>query len=452
MSGSAAPDLVVVCEEAGVRLVRFLYCDNGGVVRGKVVPVDQLTERMRTGVGLTVAMQAMNSLDQLQSVPEMGPVGEIRLVPDPSTFVVAPYAPRTAVMLVDLRRLDGQPYEACPRQFLARMVSGLTDRGMELRCGVETEFSLARVEDGRHVPVDASLCFSTVGMAAAVDVMDAIVDALDRQAIPLAQYYPELGHGQHELSVTPRPALSAADAQILVRETVRAVAGRHGLVASLAPKPWPDQAGNGAHVHLSLWDAAGERNLFHDPAGRFGLSRLAEQFVAGVLAHVPGLLALTAPSFNSFQRLRPHHWSSAFSCWGADNREATVRVPSTFWGEEERSTNLEYKPADASANPYLALGGLIAAGLDGIERALEPPPPVAIDPGTLDDAEMEAAGIRPYPSTLAGALDHLEADEVLMAALGDLLARSYLAVRRSEYDEYADADEAFQYAGHFSKY
>jgi glutamine synthetase len=443
---------VGVCEEAGVRLVRFLYCDNGGVVRGKVVPVDQLTERMRTGVGLTVAMQAMNSLDQLQSVPEMGPVGEVRLVPDPSTFVVAPYAPRTGVMLVDLRRLDGQPYKACPRHFLTRMVSGLTDRGMELRCGVESEFSLARADDGRHVPIDASLCFSTVGMAAAADVIDAIVDALDRQAIPLAQYYPELGHGQHELSVTPRPALAAADTQVLVRETIRAVASRHGLVASLAPKPWPDQAGNGAHIHLSLWAGAGERNVFHDPAGRFGLSRLAEQFVAGVLAHVPGLLALTAPSFNSFQRLRPHHWSSAFSCWGADNREATVRVPSTFWGEEETSTNLEYKPADASANPYLAVGGLIAAGLDGVDRELEPPPPVDIDPGTLGDAEMVAAGISPYPSTLAAALDQLEADDVLMDAMGDLLARSYLAVRRSEYQEYFAADEAFQYAGHFSKY
>jgi glutamine synthetase len=452
MSGSTAPDLVAACQEAGVRLVRFLYCDNGGVVRGKVVPVDQLVERMRTGVGLTVAMQAMNSLDQLQPVPEMGPVGEVRMVPDPATFVVAPYAPRTAVMLVDLRRLDGEPYEACPRRFLARMVARLADRGMELRCGIETEFSLARVDGGRHVPVDASLCFSTVGMAAAADVVDAVVDALDQQAIPLAQYYPELGHGQHELSVTPRPALSAADTQVLVRETVRAVAGRHGLVASLAPKPWPDQAGNGSHMHASMWDAAGERNIFHDPAGRFGLSPLAEQFIAGVLAHMPGLLALTAPSFNSFQRLLPHHWSSAFTCWGADNREATVRVPSTFWGEEEGSTNLEYKPADSSANPYVALGGLIAAGLDGIERGLEPPPPVAVDPGTLGDAEMEAAGIRPYPSTLVAALDHLEADDVLMAALGDLLARSYLAVRRSEYQEYFDADETFQYAGHFSKY
>jgi glutamine synthetase len=445
-------DLVAVCREAGVRLVRFLYCDNGGVVRGKVVPVEHLRERMRTGVGLTVAMQAMNSLDQLQRVPGMGPVGEIRLVPDPTTFVAVPYAPRTALMVVDHRRLDGEPYEACPRHFLSQMAARLAERGMSFRAAVETEFSLARLDQGRYVPIDTSLCFSTIGMAAAADVIDAIVEALDQQAIPVAQYYPELGHGQHEISVAPQTAVAAADTQVQVRETIRAVAANHGLVASLAPKPWPDQAGNGAHIHFSVWDSHGERNLFHDSDRRLSLSTLAEQFVAGVLAHVPGLLALTAPSFNSFQRLLPHHWSSAFTCWGPDNREATLRVPSTFWGQEETSTNLEYKPADASANPYLAFGGLIAAGLDGIERGLEPPAPIAVDPGDLTENDRKAAGIARYPASLIEALDHLDADGVLRSALGDLLADSYLAVRRSEYHAYADAGEEYQFAGHFATY
>jgi glutamine synthetase len=283
-------------------------------------------------------------------------------------------------------------------------------------------------------------------------VIDALVDALDRQAIPLAQYYPELGHGQHELSVVHQPAMAAADTQLLVRETIRGVAAQHGLVASLAPKPWPDQAGNGGHIHVSAWDAAGARNLFHDPGRRFGVSLIAEQFVAGILAHLPGLLALTAPSFNSFQRLLPQHWSSAFTCWGPDNREATVRVPSTFWGEEEPSTNLEYKPADASNNPYLAFGGLVAAGLDGIDRQLAPPSPLDVDPATLTDAERDAIGAARYPTTLAHALDALERDEVLIGALGEPLARSYLAVRRSEWETYSKADEDAQYAGHFATY
>ena len=302
-------EVVAACREAGVKLVRFLYCDNGGVVRAKAAHVDRLLDRLRTGIGLTVAMQAMNSLDQLQPVEGMGPVGEIRLVPDPATFRVLPYAPRTAAMLVNHVRTDGEPYEAGPRNFLLRQEAALAERGMVFRCAVENEFSLARREGDRYAPIDRSLCFSTVGMTASQEVIDGIVGALDAQGIQLEQYYAELGHGQQEISVGHLPAVEAADTQILVRETIRAVASGFGLVASLAPKPWTDQAGNGTHVHFSVWDPATGANLFHDPAGRFGLSSTAEAFAAGILAHTPGLLALTAPSVNSFQRLLPQHWS-----------------------------------------------------------------------------------------------------------------------------------------------
>jgi glutamine synthetase len=445
-------EVEAVCRERMIALVRFLYCDNGGVIRGKATHVDRLADRMRSGIGLTVAMQAMNSLDQLQPVEGMGPVGEVRLVPDPETFAILPYAPNTAAMLVDHVRLDGEPYEAGPRNFLRRMSDRLAGRGMVLHCAVENEWSLARVEDGRPVPVDESLCFSTVGFAASAEVTDATVTALGEQGIEVEQYYPELGHGQQELSVSPRPALRAADTQILVRETIRAVAAGFGLVASLAPKPWLDQAGNGGHIHFSGWDAGGERNLFHDRDGRFGLSATAEAFVAGVLAHLPGLLALTAPSFNSYQRLLPQHWSSAYVCWGPDNREAAIRVPSTFWGMERESTNLEFKPTDASCNPYLAIGGLIAAGLDGMERDLQPPDPIDVDPATLSDRDRKARGALRYPTTLDEACKALESDAVLMAALGDLMARSFLAVRRSEWEAYSAMSEEEQHRGHFLKY
>jgi len=171
-----------------------------------------------------------------------------------------------------------------------------------------------------------------------------------------------------------------------------------------------------------------------------------------VLTHVPGLLALTAPSVNSYQRLLPQHWSSAFVCWGPDNREATVRVPSTFWGMEQASTNLEFKPTDASCNPYLAFGGLIAAGLDGMERELEAPEPLSVDPATLSDREREAAGAHRYPTTLQDSIRSLERDQVLVRALGDLLARSYLAVRRSEWEAYAAMTEEERFRAHFLKY
>ena len=219
-------------------------------------------------------------------------------------------------------------------------------------------------------------------MAASQDYVDALVEALEAQGIPLEQYYAELllGHGQQEISTVHRPAVRAADEQILVRETIRGVAAERGLVASLAPKPWPGGAGNGGHIHFSLWDLSGERNRFHDPAASDGFSAEGRGFLAGVLEHLPGLCGLTAPSFNSFHRIVPQYWAGAFRCWGHDNREAPLRLPSQFSGMEEASTNLEYKAADATCNPYLAVGGLIAAGLDGIERGLEPPRARQVDP------------------------------------------------------------------------
>jgi glutamine synthetase len=331
------------------------------------------------------------------------------------------------------------------------MEARLAERdGARLEVAFENEFALAVREDGEYVPVDESLCFSTIGMTTSQEYIDALVDALELQGIPLEQYYAELGHGQQEISIPHAPALRAADEQVLVRETIRGVAAQHGLVASLAPKPWPDGAGNGGHIHFSLW--SGERNRFHDAAADDLLSAEANAFLAGVLEHLPALCGLTAPSFNSYHRIVPHYWAGAFTCWGHDNREAPIRVPSVFDGMEEASTNAELKAADSSGNPYLALGGLIAAGLDGLERRLVLPPPVEVDPATIAPDERRRTGILRLPATQEEALDALAADSVLIDALGPVLATSYLAVRRSEWDAYAAGDETFEQQGHFSKY
>ena len=445
-----APDVVRRADGAGLRLVRFLWCGNDGTVRAKASGMRGLRERLERGIGVTPAMQAMNNLDQLQPVDGMGPVGEVRIVPDLDTFRVLPYAPRTGAVLVDHVTLDGAPAPQCPRSFLARMAERLAARGGRLEVAFENEFSLAVPVDGGYAPVDESLCFSTIGMTASQAYVDALAHALDRQGIALEQYYAELGHGQQEISTAHAPAVRAADEQVLVRETIRGVAAQHGLVASLAPKPWPEAAGNGCHVHFSLWDDG--RNRFHDPARPDGLSADARAFIAGVLAHLPALCGLTAPSFNSYRRLVPQYWAGAFTCWGRDNREAPLRVPTPFPGAEEAATNVELKACDASANPYLAIGGLIAAGLDGLERGLEPPEPVAVDPATLPEDERARRGIAPLPATQREALDALEADATLVDALGPVLAGSYLAVRRSEWAAYSTGDEAFEQQGHFSKY
>lgn len=433
-------------DEAGLRLVRFLWCGNDGTIRTKASGRHGLEGRLERGIGVTVAMQAMNGLDQLQPVADMGPVGEYRLVPDLATFRVLPYAPRTGAVLTDHMGLDGEPAPVCQRSFLKRMQARLAERGLVLRAAFENEFSLATVADGTYVPVDSGLCFSTISMTASQAYADALVAALEDQGIGLEQYYAELGHGQQEISTAHAPALRAADEQLLVRETIRGVASAHGLVASLAPKPWPDNAGNGGHVHFSVWE--GDRNRFYDD----GLSDLARAFIAGVLAHLPGLCGLAAPSFNSYRRIVPRYWAGAYACWGYDNREAPVRVPSPFRGAEEASTNAELKACDASCNPYLALGGLIAAGLDGIERGLTPPEPVAVDPATLSEDERARRGIVPLPETQAEALDALAADALLTGALGHVLAGAYLAVRRSEWAAYSAGDASFEHQGHFEKY
>ena len=318
-----ARQVVDRAEDARVRLVRFLWCGNDGTIRAKASGRHGLEQRLGSGIGLTVAMQALNGLDDLQPVEGLGPVGEIRLMPDLDTFRLLPYAPHAGALLTDHIGLDGEPAPVCQRSFLKRMEARLAERDLVLRAAFENEFSLATVLDDAYVPVDRGLCFSTISMTASQDFADDLVGALEAQDIAVEQYYAELGHGQQELSTGHAPALRSADDQLLVRETIRGVAARHGVVASLAPKPWPENAGNGGHVHFSLWEGA--RNRFHDPAAADGLSVEARAFLAGVLEHLPGLCGLTAPSFNSYHRIAPSSWAGAFTCWGYDNREAPAQ-------------------------------------------------------------------------------------------------------------------------------
>jgi glutamine synthetase len=444
--------IVRQCRHEKIQLARFLYCGNDGVIRGKACATEFLDSYLVSGIGLTVAMQCMNMLDQLVPEGSFGPVGEIRLVADPATFAILPYVPRAARLLCDMVTLEGEPWAACPRSFLKRMTARAAGRGLICRAAFENEFTLARREGAGYVPLDRSNCFSTIGMDAAAPIMADIVDALGAQGVQPEQYYAELGPGQQELPVRFAEALRAADNQIAVRETARGVALKHGLVASFAPKPFPDQAGNGAHIHVSLWRLSDGGNHFHDTHDRYGLSEAAYGFIGGVMAHLPALVALTAPTVNSYRRLQPRFWSSAYTAWGPDNREGAIRIPSKRRGREAESANLELKPSDPACNPYLALGGLLAAGLDGIERKLDPGAPTLVDPDTLSDAERAQRGIQRLPGSLGQALDALERDEVLREALGPVLLNEYLAVKRSEVRAFDGKAVAFEVEQHFYRF
>lgn len=446
-------EIVKQAQAAGIQLVRFLYCDHSGVTRSKAIHVSHLEKKLHEGLGLTRAQMAMNMLDQLTDVEGMEPVGEIRLVPDPETFSVLPWTPGSASLLCDQLDHNHLNWGACPRSFLKDVVTKASEAGIKVEATFENEFYLARELDGIYTPpFGREPVYSSIGLDLSAQVMHDIVKALCEQGLVVEQAINEYGPGQQEISVRHAPALRAADNQIKLRDTARGVALQHGLLASFAPKPFPDEIGSGCHVHFSLWDQESGRSLLYDPLDPRGLSQDGRSFIAGILEHLPALVGLTCPSYNSYRRLQPQAWSSAYTSWGFDNREAAVRIVSPFWGREEQSYHIELKTVDGSANPYIALAGLIAAGLDGIKRQLDPGAPCEHDPDKLSESEREQNRVRRLPTTMVDALDELERDQLFMEAMGDLMSRSYLAVRRSEEKAFAEQDIDFEIRNHFYKF
>jgi glutamine synthetase len=423
-------------DAAGVRFVRILWCDNANIIRGKAVHRGTLSEYLKHGVGISAAQQAIPVMyDAPVPGSGLGPVGEVRLVPDWDTFTPLPYAPGHARVIGDMVK-DGYPWNLCPRNFLKTMVAEAQREGLEVIAAFENEFYLLRQTPDGVVPADETVFASTLAMDLHQGVIDEIVEALVEQGMLVEQYYPESGPGQQEISVLYTHALGAADQQIAFRETVRAIALQHNLKASFLPKIFADKAGSGCHLHLSLWQDG--QNLLPNLEADGGLSEVARRFIAGILHHLPALMALTTPSTNSYRRIRPHFWSGAFRCWGMDNREAAVRVPSN--PEEISPTHFELKTVDASANPYLALGSVIAAGLDGVRHCLELGEPVAVDPGHMTESERSTRGIELLPTNLGESIEQLSNDKVLLDALGTELTQAYLAVRKAEWEVMKDLE------------
>jgi glutamine synthetase len=448
-------EVAAAARQAGVKLVRFEYCDVSGVARSKAIHAGQLEHKLVEGVSLTRAQMSINLLEQVIHIEGMEPVGEIRLVPDLATFTVLPWVPASASVLCDQLGHDRLNWGACPRSYLRQVIDRAAGLGLRVEATFENEYYLAREEDGRFVPFDAPThapVYSPIGHDHNAEIMIETTDALEAQGIIVEQAINEYGPGQQEISVRHAEALTAADNQMKVRDTVRGVALRHGLLASFAPKPYPDEIGSGAHVHFSLWDADGSRSLLYDAAEPRGLSKTGRHFIAGVTEHLPALVALTAPSYNSYSRLLPSAWASATTAWGFDNKEAAVRVCSPFYKREEQSYNIEFKTIDGSANPYLALGAMIAAGLDGIERELEPAEPSEHDPARMTAQELERGRVRALPASMGAALDELAKDSVLLGSMPDLLARCYLAVRRSEDEAFSAQDKDFEIRSHFYRF
>ena len=430
-------DIEASLKQAGVQFIRILWCDNSNTIRSKAIHVGMLSHYQERGVSISMAQSAVSALrDSPAPGSDLGPVGEVQLIPEWSTLMSLPYAPSHARVMGNTIH-KGEPWSLCPRRFLRDMAADAKLEGLEIIAAFENEFYLLdRTPAGELILTNRSPYASTYAMDRQQVAIDDIAIALNDQGLLVEQYYPESGPGQHEISILYTQALPAADQQVVFRETVKAIAFQHNLVASFLPKIFPDAAGNGSHLHLSLWHNG--ENLLPDPDGILGLSDRGRWFIGGILHHLPALMAVTNPIPNSYRRLQPHCWSGAFRCWGLDNKEAAIRVISD--PEGAGSHHFEFKTIDASANPYIALGAVIAAGLHGVRNEIEPPDPVKCDPGVLSDTERQERGIDRLPQTLGETISALREDEVLLDALGPELSKVFLAVRQVEWEGMQDWD------------
>ena len=364
----------------------------------------------------------------------IGPIGEVRLMPDWDTLRFLPYAKGHACVLADMYTLEGQPSDLCPRYFLRRIISEAATCGLTINTGFESEFYLLKhAKDGKGVePIDSTVYCMSLSMDLNCDVMIDIVDALIEQGLTIEAIHPESGPGQQEVVVRYSDPMKAAYEMIVVRETVKIIAHKHNIVASFMPKIFADQSGNGNHIHFSVNDKEG-RNLVPSEANSKELSPIAQHFVAGILEHMPALMAITVPTTNSFRRIVPSAWSGAFQCWGYENRECIIRVPRN--PHAPRVTHFEVKTIDCASNPYLAIGALIAAGIDGVKRKLTPPPPVDKDPGIMTEDERQKLNIRALPKSLDESIKALKSDDVLLGALQPTLAKVLLGIKETEFEE-----------------
>jgi glutamine synthetase len=405
--------------------VRFVFVDHAGIPKCKAVHRDSFEERASAGVGLAKGVLALDPSGALQPESGLSPVGECRLVPDLSTLTALPFARGQAMVSCDMTEPDAStPWEGCPRSALKRVLGRLSERDYRSLASYETEFYVWDA-DG---PLDRTPYAGSYALTPAADFVAELAETLEEMGIGPEQCHAEVGQGNLELSVGEDEALAAADKRVMVLEAIRGVAYRMGLRTTMAPKPYLEGAGNGHHLHVSLYK--GDVPLLFDASG--ALSNPGSGFVAGILEHMPAVMAFTAPSPNSYQRLAPGMWASAYAAYGLDNREAAVRLASPVAGREAATANVELKPVDVTSNPYLALASILAAGMDGMDRGLDPGEPTMVDPATLSEKERASKDIRPLPASPDEALDALEQDDVLVEALGRPLVRTHVAVARAQ--------------------
>ena len=417
-----------------VAFVAVQWVDVHGATKAKLVPRAAWADTCAPDGGAGFAAFANHGWARGPEHPEL------LAIPDPSTLTVLPHRPDTAVAFSHV--VDGDDVATCDaRSILARVQTQAAQRGLLPVAGMEPEFFLLReAPDGSLAPFDAGdeldkPCYDLKALLRTGPVLAGIVDAMQQLGWQVSALDHEDGNGQYEINFTHADALTTADRFTLLRTLIADIAAQHGAIATFMPKPLPGRTGSGAHVHLSARSADGE-NPFHDPgdARGLGLSDTGYAFIGGVLAHARALSAITMPTVNSYRRLQSSggtsgaSWSPDAIVYGANNRTTMLRVPGPG--------RFENRAVDSSCNPYLVMAAMVAAGLDGVDRELDPGAPV--------EGAAQPIGVEVLPRTLAEALDALEGDTVLRDALGEEAIAEFIAVKRVEWSEYMESVSAWE--------
>jgi len=421
-------------------LVALVCCDLGAIVRGRSVPSTEFEAHLRAGVGWVPANHALTPLGPVAEPNPFGSTGDLRLLPDANTRVRVDAnddgGSALELVLCDIVETDGRPWQCCPRHFLREALNELErELGARVLASFEHEFQLL-LACPRTGEQPAALPF-TLEAQRRVDPFAAnLMAALAQAGVEPERIFAEYAEHQFEVPVAPAEGLAGADRSVVLREVVREIARRRGMRASFVPLLDPEQAGNGVHIHLNLLDADGA-SLLYDAERPACLSELGGRFAAGIIAHARALSALSAPSPVSGARLTPHRWSAGAVCLASQNREALLRIPPVVAlaaSEPAEQLHIEYRGADAAANPHLALGAILRAGLQGIRAQLPAPPILECDPAQLDGEQAERFGVGALPRTLEQALAALAEDEVVRGWMTPLLYDAYMSVKRAELD------------------
>jgi glutamine synthetase len=428
---SEAEGVLEEIDEKNVDFLRLQFTDILGTVKNVSVPAEQAEKAFTEGIYFDGS-----SIDGFVRIQE----SDMRLEPDPSTFAVLPWRNgdehRSARLICDVHdTTTDKPFTGDPRLVLKDAIERANDLGYQVNAAPEPEFFLFEEdEDGEATTVthDSGGYFDLGPKDLASDVRRDIIYGLEEMDFDIEASHHEVAEGQHEINFTYDDALTTADNVGTFRSVVRAIAAQHDLHATFMPKPIPRINGSGMHTHLSLFTEDGE-NAFHDDEGEFNLSDTARQFIAGILEHAPAITAVCNPTVNSYKRLVPGYEAPVYIAWSDVNRSALIRKPAA---RTPAASRIELRSPDPSCNPYLAFAAMIHAGLDGIENDLDCPDPVRENIYEFDEEKREEYGIDTLPENLGEAIDALEADEVVMDALGSHVGEKFVEAKRQEFKEY----------------